>query len=114
MNIKTRTTGPHFILELKGELNLYLVGEARKQILDILGEAAPVSLVIDCKELSYMDSSGIGLFIQLMRRQRNLPGHQFHLVGVNQKTLDTMRGANLHSYFVFADSVELIAEASVS
>lgn len=116
MKVTTRNIDPHLIVELNGELNLYYVGDLRKQILEILNDApaSQTSLVVDCKGLTYLDSSGIGLFIQLMRRQRSESGRQFHIVGLNQKLLDTFRGANLHHYFQFADSVELIAEAAAS
>lgn len=110
MKLTTRTTGPHLILELSGELNLYYVGDVRKHVTEILDNTSPVSVVVDCAALTYLDSSGIGLFIQLMRRQRGQPGHQFHIVALSARLLETFRGANLHHYFCFADSVELIGE----
>ncbi len=57
----------HAVVAISGELDISNVDGLRAQFETIL-ELAPQTLVIDVRELKFMDSSGIALFVQLAIR----------------------------------------------
>jgi len=100
MNISTRKKGKHLIVSLAGELNLYNVGEVKNQITSSIS-ADTSSLVMDFKELTYIDSSGIGLMAQLKKKYGAGAG-RFTLMGVSKEVMDVLRITALDSFFQFA------------
>lgn len=62
-------------LAISGELDhhsaLHLIDELREEIDNLM----PKKLVIDLKDLSFSDSSGIGLLLRLQRSMQHVGGH---------------------------------------
>ncbi|MCE9597862.1 MAG: STAS domain-containing protein [Spirochaetia bacterium] len=104
MELATRKKGKHLIVALVGELNLYNVGEVKAQITAAVG-ADTSSLVMDFKDLKYIDSSGIGLMAQLKKKYTAGSG-QFGLMGVSKEVMDVLRITALDNFFVFFSSEE--------
>lgn len=63
------------------------------------------SLLLDCRNLEYLDSSGIGALIRL-RKQLLERGGKLKLVGVNQEVYDVLKISRLHRLFDIVESVE--------
>ncbi|MBL8993278.1 MAG: STAS domain-containing protein [Spirochaetia bacterium] len=53
------------ILRLVGDLNMQEVEDLKVRILEILQDVSITQVLLDCRKIERMDSSGIGLFIQL-------------------------------------------------
>jgi anti-sigma B factor antagonist len=104
MNISTRKKGKHLIVSLAGELNLYNVGEVKSQITSAISPDTS-SLVMDFKDLTYIDSSGIGLMAQLKKKYSSGGGH-FSLMGVSKEVMDVLRITALDSFFTFVSGEE--------
>ena len=102
MNISTRKKGNHLIVALAGELNLYNVGEVKNQITTTIGSDTS-SLVMDFKDLKYIDSSGICLMAQLKKKYSAGSG-KFALMGVSKEVMDVLRITALDSFFTFISS----------
>jgi len=65
--ITERTRGAIPILSVAGELDLNTALELAQRVEEKLGEA-PTTLTLDLSELTFMDSSGLRLLIELNRR----------------------------------------------
>jgi len=63
LKIEYRDLGKHKIISIDGEVDLYNVGELKKSIFEMIDEEEVESLIIDMKDISYMDSSGIGALV---------------------------------------------------
>jgi anti-sigma B factor antagonist len=83
------------IMKLKGEIDIYTATEFKKQINAAI-EERPGDIHIDCSELQYMDSTGLGVLIGALKRlkekDRNIylknlqPNVQklFHITGLDK------------------------------
>lgn len=79
---KEITTGA-VTAHLHGELDLSAAPEFRTDLEPFIGHKE-TDLILDLSELSYIDSTGIGVFI-LILKQRNAIDGVFRLVGVPRK-----------------------------
>lgn len=63
------------ILTIEGELDMYNTSEFRIQVESLIKQLSPQSILFSCQELTYVDSSGIGLFLSLLKKanQENCP-----------------------------------------
>jgi anti-sigma B factor antagonist len=68
---------------LHGELDLSAASEFRSELEPFISQQDQ-ELILDLSELSYIDSTGIGVFI-LILKQRNAINGVFRLVGVPRK-----------------------------
>lgn len=62
MEILTQKTGENFIIKLRGELDASNA-ESVEEILDEVVKLEPAQIQIDCQELLYIFSRGLGVFI---------------------------------------------------
>ena len=56
------------ILSPAGELDMYNSAEFRQQVEDLMGRYSPRGLLMNCQGLSYMDSSGIGMLLSILKK----------------------------------------------
>lgn len=61
MNVTIESSGSVVIAYLIGEIDHHTAGEVREKIDDTLMLVKPKTLILDFKNVSFMDSSGIGL-----------------------------------------------------
>ncbi len=54
---------------LKGEIDIYTAAEFKKQLYDVIDNDSG-DLYIDCNELQYMDSTGLGVLIGALKRAK--------------------------------------------
>ncbi len=80
MSIQINVTGEVVTAHLGGELDHHTAKEMREKIDASLELNMPTLLILDFSQVSFMDSSGIGL---VMGRYRNLikSGAQLHITG---------------------------------
>lgn len=80
MSVQINVTGEVVTAYLSGELDHHTAKEMREIIDNAVELNMPTLLVLDFKDVSFMDSSGIGL---VMGRYRNLikTGAQLHIMG---------------------------------
>ena len=94
MAIEVNVTGEVVTAYLKGELDHHSAREMREEIDNAVELNMPTLLVLNFSEISFMDSSGIGL---VMGRYRNLlkTGAELHITGVSQNIYKVMKLAGL-------------------
>ncbi|WP_456276980.1 STAS domain-containing protein [Bacillus sp. AK128] len=79
---------------VKGEVDAYTAPKLKDEIVP-LAEGKDVNLVIDLSGVSYIDSTGLGVFIGALKSTRKFGG-TLQLVGLNDrvKRLFTITGLN--------------------
>lgn len=82
--------GDELLLTLSGEMDMYYTPKFKEEALQAYNED-PKNIVIDAKNLEYLDSTGLGGFIHLMNAVKQ-NGHTITLVGLqsNVKKLFTI------------------------
>lgn len=73
LELATRNSGKHRIVTVKGELDMNNVKQL-KIIFDVEVENGIRDVVVEMTDLSYIDSSGIGIFIAIMNKLRTVNG----------------------------------------
>lgn len=106
---QVRWQGRAAIVELAGEIDLHQAPAVHKALLGAC-EKKPTQLVIDMLEVSYLDSSGIGVLVEVFRRM-NASGGQFKLSGVGQRVRSVLEITRLDKFFKMYPTVaEALAE----
>lgn len=62
--------GDHYLIELIGDLDIYNNKKFKEKLADIY-EDLDKDLVVDCEKLEYIDSTGLGSFISLLKLTRD-------------------------------------------
>ncbi|MEC2058004.1 anti-sigma factor antagonist [Peribacillus psychrosaccharolyticus] len=70
-------------VQVKGEIDAYTAPKLRESLFP-LSEQANVSMVVDLTEVSYMDSTGLGVFVGLFKSVRAHNG-EFKLIGLSER-----------------------------
>lgn len=87
MNIKIDATENEgeYLVSVSGELDLYTAPEL-KQVVEPVAASGEHDLIIDLSELSYMDSTGLGIFVGTLK-DLNKHNKELHVLGVNDRIL---------------------------
>ena len=90
MSVEINVTGEVVTAYLKGELDHHTAREMRNAIDSSIELNMPSLLILDFSQISFMDSSGIGL---VMGRYRNLSrcGAKLHITGTSPQIYKVMK-----------------------
>lgn len=99
MEVTIREVGPEKtnVLDLKGDLDLYEAPEFKGKLKTLI-EAGARKIIINLKDLRYIDSSGIGALISGLQ-QVYKTGGKFKLAYLHQDIRRTFELANLVKLF---------------
>ena len=103
MDITIRDLGRHKIMSVDGDVDLYNVGELKKAIFALLDDQEIRSLIIDMKNIHYMDSSGIGALVAGQKKVK-VKGGRFALLNIQEDVLNILRLATLDQFFTIYES----------
>ena len=94
MSVSIVAKGEVITAFLNGEIDHHTAAELRTTIDDAVVNNKPTLLVLDFKNVSFMDSSGIGL---VMGRYKNLQksGAKLHLVNLSENLYKIMKLAGI-------------------
>ncbi len=94
MAVKIETKGEVVTAYLSGELDHHTAKEMRESIDSAVGINMPTLLIIDFSDVTFMDSSGIGL---VMGRYRLLSktGAELHICGMSEQIYKIMKLAGI-------------------
>lgn len=67
---KFDSQGNNWSIALNGEIDLFNSNEIKAKLLDLLKER-PTDLIINCKELEYMDSTALGAFVAVLKNAKS-------------------------------------------
>jgi len=102
MDIKFRDVNVHKVIEVIGEVDLYNVSELKKALFS-LTEGNHKSVVVDMKNVNYMDSSGIGALVAGQKKMKAHSG-KFALMNIHDDVLNILKLATLDKFFTIYDN----------
>lgn len=85
IHFRSGESGPTF--ELEGELTIYAVSEARRELEALQGEHP--RLVLDLQNVQEIDSAGVQLLLWLKRRAA-MAGHDFAIAQASQAVVEVL------------------------
>jgi len=102
MDIEFRDYGEHKIIDVSGEVDLYNVSELKKALFSIT-DGKHSSIIVDMKNVNYMDSSGIGALVAGQKKMKAHNG-KFALMNIHEDVLNILKLATLDKFFKIYES----------
>ncbi|MEV6317335.1 STAS domain-containing protein [Streptomyces sp. NPDC051776] len=99
-----RVVGGESVVELRGELDI-LNTPGISDYLDVLTAGHQPHIVLDMREVSFIDASGLSMLVRVRRRTAERRGH-LSIVLRDPAVSRVLRLAQLTGYFNLHDSVE--------
>ena len=99
MKINIQRNGDEVVVALNGELDTVTTAQMDEELNRII-EMASNQLIIDCKDLEYISSSGLRFFMQLKRHSEQQNG-TVTLINMNQDVKEVFRISGFHHIFNF-------------
>jgi anti-sigma B factor antagonist len=97
------------VVSLAGELDLYNAEEVRSALLDACA-AEPAVLVVDLGEVSFIDSTALGVLIEARSQMADRKG--FRLAAPGVETRRALEVSGLDSHFLVHETVPEALEAA--
>lgn len=97
-----RREGDALIVTVRGDVDLHNSPELRVALLQLIGKNVPHKLVINLPDVSYMDSSGVAVLVEILGLIRR-PGGKVYLTGVQQRVKSILEIARLNTIFVLTN-----------
>ncbi|MDY6968865.1 MAG: STAS domain-containing protein [Spirochaetota bacterium] len=102
MEITYKEIGEHKIIQVTGEVDLYNVSELKKALFSIT-DGRHSSIIVDMKNVNYMDSSGIGALVAGQKKMKAHNG-RFGLMNIHEDVLSILKLATLDRFFNIYES----------
>lgn len=97
MKINIQRNGDEVVVALNGELDTVTTAQMGEELNRII-EMASNQLIIDCKDLEYISSSGLRFFMQLKRHSEQQNG-TVTLINMNQDVKEVFHISGFHHIF---------------
>jgi len=104
LRIQTQVSRDVFVFHCQGRLVFGDEGAVLQERVGIMLSGSP-NIVVNLREVEYIDSGGIGVLVRLLVSTRNRGG-DLKLVAPNQRVTDVLRRTNLHTVFNLYAAVE--------
>ncbi len=103
-----RHEGDRLIITVKGEIDLHSSPQLRTSLLALLQKTGAKILVINLKNVSYMDSSAIAVLVETLQKLRKLGG-KVCLTNLQPRVKGLLEIARLNSIFsIFSDEADAL------
>ncbi|MEK3889615.1 STAS domain-containing protein [Bacillus sp. FSL K6-3431] len=66
LSIDVRESGQEVYVKLSGEIDAYTAPQVREELMNAV-ESPGIRMVVDLSEVTYMDSTGLGVFVGLFK-----------------------------------------------
>lgn len=83
ITIDVKDTNSTVEVKVKGEIDAYTAPKLRESLFP-LSEQERVTMVVDLTDVTYMDSTGLGVFVGLFKSVRANNG-EFRLIGLSER-----------------------------
>jgi anti-sigma B factor antagonist len=91
------------VLSLQGDVDLYRSPDVRKQLEGYISKKIPC-LIVDLKDVSFIDSSGLATLIEAFQKTKKYGG-RLYLTGVNEKIRNVFEISRLEDVFTICSDV---------
>ena len=108
--VRREAAADAIVASVRGEIDLHNSPQLRTQLLKFLDEHKPKKLVLNLKEVPYMDSSAIAVLVEALQRLRRAGG-KLYLTDLQPRVMGLLEIARLDTIFVLAkDEAEALAK----
>ncbi len=97
VSVTSRQVGDRTVIEVKGEIDVYTAPALREEITSLV-DAEHTDIVVDLSQVSFMDSTGLGVLVGALKKVRTLGG-DLALVINEEKILKVFRITALTQVF---------------
>jgi anti-sigma B factor antagonist len=101
---QVRREGQAIVLVLAGEIDMKCSVKLRGKFMELIGDKPPL-LVVNMTQVGFMDSSGLGTLVEVLKWMRR-NGGQLRLAGLTQSIRNIFEIARLESVFQIYDTEE--------
>ena len=95
----------HHVLSLDGDLGLAGASRLRETLLDAIRETTSKSLIVDMAEVSFIDSTGVGVLLGA-RKRLEADGRELRLAALHDRVQRTLTIMGLHTIISIYPTVE--------
>ncbi|MDO8106538.1 STAS domain-containing protein [Isoptericola sp. b441] len=103
VSVTSRQIGDRTVIEVTGEIDVYTAPALREEIASLV-DAEHTSIVVDLTQVSFMDSTGLGVLVGALKKVRTLGG-DLSLVINEEKILKVFRITALTQVFAIHPSL---------
>lgn len=104
VSVTSREAGGRTVIEVRGEIDVYTAPLLREEI-STLVDADHTTIVVDLTQVSFMDSTGLGVLVGALKKVRTLGG-DLSLVINEEKILKVFRITALTQVFSIHPSLD--------
>jgi anti-sigma B factor antagonist len=104
LELKTQTKDKGAVISVSGDIDLYTSPELRKAIAKLAKKKAD-PLVVDLREVDYMDSSGVATLVEGLQLTNRYEG-SFRVASLNEGVREVFELARLDKVFDIYDNQE--------
>jgi len=109
VQISTRQSGTSTIVDVVGDIDLYNSPEIRKVLLEHIRDKKVPRIIINLKEVRYIDSSGVASLVEGLKVARNM-NSRFMLYGLSPAAREVLELSRLIKVFeVFENEEQAVA-----
>ena len=102
--VKIRTKDGVGVVELIGEVDVFTTPKAKEAMLELI-EQGVVKIAINLEQTEYLDSTGLGALVGVLKRVREREGN-VHLVNPTDRIRRVLEITGLVKVFTISDSEE--------
>mgnify|MGYP001447734244 CR=1 FL=1 len=102
--VTSRESGDRTVIEVKGEIDVYTAPVLREDITNLV-DTEHTNIVVDLTQVSFMDSTGLGVLVGALKKVRTLGG-DLALVISEEKILKVFRITALTQVFSIHATLE--------
>jgi anti-sigma B factor antagonist len=97
MEIEIQKNNEMVTLSITGDIEMMSIKDFKNQLLDI-GQNEDKDIGLDLSKVNYIDSSGVGVLISLLKLQKN-KGKKLKILKVSPKVLNVLKLSSLSDIF---------------
>jgi len=110
VQISTRQASNATIVDVTGDIDLYNSPEVRKVLLETLKEKKAARVIVNLKDVRYIDSSGVASLVEGLKVARN-QNARFMLYGLSPAAREVLELSRLIKVFEVFDNEEQAVNA---
>ena len=103
MKINSRVIDGVGIVYVSGNIVLEETNQLKAYMEPLTGKPDIKGLIVNCKKIDYIDSSGLGLIVSIYKKLKEL-NKFFALTSLNSKTMEIFVLTRLHETLIIADT----------
>lgn len=108
LEIQIEKSNKFAVISVAGEVDLYSSPKIRKEIVNFINKKLP-AIIINLKEVSYMDSSGVATMVEGLQLTERYNG-KFYLCGLQSMVREVFALSRLDTVFKIFDNLDSLKE----